>query len=287
MDFVRQAVPIAATLNHHVKLPLRSGCRAALAFVLPLAVWIGFVSCPSLVSTGSAAVLLGGPPAGDAMYSIQFEQFNQVNPSYTFTDVPQAGTLTVSFGTHFAGQTLSSTPNALADTTPTGSLGLAHSGPVAKTLFDLSRPTGPVLGTAAGNTLFTSPIAILFDHAVNFVSFELGHLDPGSPTMVQAFGSEGQDLGVFAGFPSGHSLVSLTESTGENVIGGISIYLPENEMDWEGFALSNVSFGIGEGESPVIPEPATFVVWSVLGSLAVGATVYRRRRTQAAGTLAN
>jgi hypothetical protein len=235
---------------------------------------------PGASSTSDAAVTLGGPPSGASLYSIEFEQFNQVNPTYTFTDVPQAGTLTVSFGTHFAGQTLSSTPNALADTTPSGNLALDHSGPaVSKTLFDLSRPTGPVLGSATGNMLFTSPLAILFDHAVNFVSFDLGHLDPGSPTMVQAFGSEGQSLGVFSGFPSGHSLVSLAESTGANVIGGISVYLPEDEMDWEGFALSDVSFGIGEGESPVIPEPATVVVWSMLGTLAMGVAVYQRRRS--------
>jgi hypothetical protein len=53
-------------------------------------------------------------------------------------------------------------------------------------------------------------------------------------------------------------------------------------MDWEGFGLSNISFGVGEGETPVIPEPATIVVWSLLGGFGFSAVWYQRRRQVAA-----
>jgi hypothetical protein len=279
MDFGRRNLDQFATALFRSRgigtflLGIKAYCRVLATLLIGL---------PTLTSWCSAAVVMGGPPSGDAVYSINFDTFNMVNPTYTFQNVPTAGEMTVSFGTHFAGQTLSSAPNALSDVTPSAQLALDHSGGMTKTMFDLSHPSGPVLGGLTGNALFTTPLAILFDHGVNFVSFNLGHLDPGSPTLVEAYNRDGQSLGVFSGFPSGHTLVSLAESTGGNMIGGISVYVPESGMDWEGFGLSNISFGVGEGETPVIPEPATIVVWSLLGGFGFSAVWYQRRRQVAA-----
>lgn len=95
---------------------------------------------------------------------------------------------------------------------------------------------------------------------------------------------DGKFAGHFGGLPSGFSTVSLAESAGKNTIGGISIYVPSAEMDWEGFGISNIRIGLDDGDvngggDPQVPEPATWLVWSILGSLAVGSSWYHRRLT--------
>jgi hypothetical protein len=251
--------------------------------------WQSFLAClgMALATAGelSAAVSLGTPPDVDATFSISFDTINQVNPTYSFHDVPDVGDLTVSFGVLFAGQTLGNMHNSLGDTSPTGPLTLAWpQGHSVKTMIDLSHPTkGPQLGGVVNGSIYTTPLAILFDSEVNFVSFNLGHLDPNTDTLIEAYDSDGNSLGLFGNLPSGHNQYTLVESTGTNVIGGVSIYVPSEGMDWEGFGISNISFGLDDGDingggDPVIPEPGTIVVWSILGTIMGASTwCYRRR----------
>ena len=47
-------------------------------------------------------------------------------------------------------------------------------------------------------------------------------------------------------------------------------------MDWEGFAISNLAFNSG-----VIPEPGTLAIWSLLGLAAFGAAYSKARQRTA------
>ncbi len=230
-----------------------------------------------------AAVVLGGTTQDDTIYMIQFDKANVINPTVTFPNIPNIGDLTVSFGTQFVGQSSGSTNNSLGDTSPTAPLTLDPNGMV-KTIFDLSSPSGIVLGGVKGNALFTTPLAILFSHAVNYVAFDLGHLDKNSPTTIQAFDAQGTSLGSFGGLSPGFKNYSLLETTGSDVISGVSIYVPSGGMDWEGFGLNNIKFALDgdSGGGGMVPEPGTFLIWSLLGSVAVSGAWIKRRRESVA-----
>ncbi len=75
------------------------------------------------------------------------------------------------------------------------------------------------------------------------------------------------------------------DSEGHNSIAGVSIFLPEGLMDWEGFGLQNVGFDVNPdddvngGGEPMIPEPASWAIWlSLLSAGSVGLLVSRRHR---------
>jgi hypothetical protein len=227
-----------------------------------------------------AAVIMGGtPPAEEDIYSIQFDQVNLINPIANFPDVPETGDLiTVSFGTRFVGQTFGSSYNSLSDTSPTPPLAVVGN---VKTMFDINSISGIALGGSSGLTMFTSPLAILFSSGVNFVAFELGHLDPNSPALIEVFDSQGNSLGVFGGFATGINDVSLVETEAKNLIAGISIYVPDGPIDLEGFGLNNIRFGLDEGGGE-IPEPGTLVVWSLLSGCAL-AVAWRQRSRRVPG----
>ncbi len=243
---------------------------------------MGLLWCNSAL-IADAAVVLGGTPSTDVVYQVPLNTIGVRNPSFTFQNVPEVGDLTVSFGTHFVGQVPGSMPNSLIDSTPTPPLQLASNGTYVQTMFDFSHPNHVALGGVQGTSLYTTPLAILFDEPVNFVSFNLGHLDAASPTQIQAFDANGASLGIFGGLPMGHNSLTLVETNETNVISGISIYIPGEGMDWEGFGISDVSFGLDDGDTdgggnPVVPEPATLVVWSVLGVAGTASVWFSRRR---------
>lgn len=220
-----------------------------------------------------AAIQLVSPPTNQPIYGVSFNQISVANPSYTVSGIPNVGSVTVSFGTLFKGQAFGVEHNSLVDTTPSNPLTLDYSKGTAMTMFDLAKPQGLVVGGNVGPTLYTAPLAILFDKNVNHVMFDLGHLDPNSPTLIEAFDRAGNSLGTLGGFPTGFSAVAMADSTKKDIIAGISIYVPDHTMDWEGFGVSNLRFSIQDGNvngggDPQVPEPAAWVVWSVL--LAVG-----------------
>ncbi|MCA9168904.1 MAG: hypothetical protein KDB23_14620 [Planctomycetales bacterium] len=254
---------------------------ASIRFVL-----LAAVACSLTAGrTCRAAVSLGGTSQAEAYYTVQFDTLGLTNPSYTFSAIPDGADLTISFGTHFVGQSFGEMHNSLADTTPSNPLTLANiPGSSVSTMFDLSHPGGLVLGGVQGATFYTTPLAVLFSQAVNYVRFELGHLDSGSPTLVEAFDKMGNSLGIFGGLPSGFSIITLAEDSGTNTISGISVYVPSDGMDWEGFGIGSLKVGLDDGDvtgggDPQVPEPATWVVWSILGSIACGSTWYSRRRS--------
>jgi hypothetical protein len=245
--------------------------------------WVGLFVASFAIGWGvrpaEAAVVLGGTSDAEEIYCIQFNEVGLVNPSFTFPDIPDVGDLTVSFGTRFAGQSPGDMHNSLDDTIPNPPLRLAPSG-IVKTMLDLSSPSGVMLGGVQGNALFTTPLAILFSSAVNYVAFDLGHLDENTSTLIEAFDAQGNSLGVFGGLSAGHNTYSLLEDEGDNLIAGVSIYVPTDGMDWEGFGLNNIKFAF-EGETDnggIIPEPATLVIWSLLGGMAMSSVWLKRRR---------
>ena len=96
---------------------------------------------------------------------------------------------------------------------------------------------------------------MLFDNPVSHVCFSLGDLDPNSPTLIEAFAADGTSLGTVGNLDPGTNQYSIGDGSGENVISGVSIYIPDDGygMDWEGFAVSDLSLNVG-----VVPEPGTW-----------------------------
>ena len=218
-------------------------------------------------SNSQAAISLGSPDDCDDGFQVVFDALNDVNPSYTVTGVPIYDTVTVSFGSRFEGQTLGSSDNSLDNTSPSNPLTLATD-PIVKTSFDLANAMDIVLG----GENFKTPIAILFDNPVSHVCFNLGHLDVDSPTLIETFTAAGDSLGAVNNLAPGTNRVSVTDSSGNNVISGISIYVPDGAMDWEGFGIHDLAFDVN-----VIPEPGTFVIWSLLGLVAFSAALWKRQ----------
>jgi hypothetical protein len=229
-----------------------------------------FVACTRLAD---AAVSWGPPYEGASNYEVLFDKFNVVNPTYTFDDDPTYGSVTVSFGTQFAGQTLGTSYNSLSSSAATGPLSFAAGQPDVMTQFDLRRPNTIRLGGVEGTARYTTPIAILFDHPVSQVGFTLGFLDELPPSArIEAFEASGASLGVLTGIPHGFTALGVVESTGDR-ISGVSIYLPDGSIDEEGFGIDALTFSIGG----VVPEPATFFIWSLLGLATFSAVWYSRR----------
>jgi len=232
--------------------------------------------------TTHAALQYASPPASQPIYSVPFNQINAVNPQYTVNNIPDVGSVTVSFGTLFVGQKYGSSGNSLSDTTPSNPLTLDYSQASAVTMFDLAHPQSLVLGSKVGNKLYTAPLAIHFSKDVSHVLFDVGHLDKNSPTRIEGFDRTGNSLGVLGGLSAGFVSTSVGDSSGDNRIAGLSIYVPDGEMDWEGFGLSNVRFSLGSGSEPQVPEPSGLVVWTVLGLAGgSGACWYKKRQSTA------
>lgn len=223
------------------------------------------------------AVVIGGPPPSGNLNSIAFDTVGVVNPEITFSNVPNVGDLTVSFGTHFVGQTLGRAYNSLASTAPNAPLQLNRS-EMVKTMFDLASPVGVSLGGMQGLAMYTTPLAILFSSGVDYVAFDLGHLDENSPTLIEAYDVQGNSLGVFGGLSEGYNRYSLTETTGADTIAGVSIYLPPNGLDLEGFGINTIDISHDGG---IVPEPSTLVVWSLLAGCSCAGVWWNRRRTVA------
>ncbi len=235
-----------------------------------------------LVSLGSvsaqAAISWGPPPEGSSGGKIVFDKLNVVNPQYTYSDVPELGNLTVSFGTHFVGQKLGASYNSLSDTSPIGPLALAMVAelPDVMTQIDLANRSSFVLGGInaginGAQTKFTTPISILFSDPVSHVGFSLGYLDERPPsTVIAAYDASGASLGVLGGLATGNNVLSIVDDGGQ--ISGLTIYIPDSGIsgfgaDKEGFGIRDVVFSAGG----VIPEPGTFLVWSLLGLTAISA----------------
>ena len=86
-----------------------------------------------------------------------------------------------------------------------------------------------------------------------------------SRTLVTADMGEGTDSNFFGWIVSGDSIISITHD------------LEGGSADFTG--VDDFIFGIANTHAPVVPEPSTIAIWSLLGL--VGAGVQRRRRQRA------
>ena len=209
---------------------------------------------------------------------INFDTFGQVNPVYN------VGGTTVSFGSAFEGQVLGSMHNELIDSSPSSPLRLDANAPDVSTLFEITAGD-IVLGGSDDGTFLTTPLAVLFKDPVKDVYFDLGHLDAPSTVRVEAYDADGQSLGIFGNPSAGWQTIEISDSS-KNSISGLSIFVPEGGMDWEGFAIDNLGFrfsddtgsGGGGPDPPVVPEPSSFLVWGGLGLLGFVGVWFKGKR---------
>lgn len=210
---------------------------------------------------------------------------NTLNPSFAFTGVPTYGDLTVSFGSLFEGQTLAATPNSLIDSSPSSPLMFKTGGPDVATAIHLDHDVNPSI-TRVGlggfipmnmyfDLYFSTPISMLFSQPVTSVVFKLGSLDRPGTTLIEAYDANGVSLGSFFNAETGFQTIGLADENDLATISGVSIYVPNGGMDWEGFVIDDVF--VGPRPTPIIPEPATSSVWGLLGMCAA-ILVYRKRR---------
>lgn len=247
-----------------------------------------FVSAIALlaisISHCHAAVYMAAMEENPGPGMIDFTIMGQINPEVT------TGGTTVSFGSLFVGQTLGTMPNEVIDSSPTGPLRLDPNAPDVGTIFEISARE-VVLGGADNGTYLTTPLAMLFADPVREVSFDLGHLDGPGTTTIEAFDIDGNSLGQFSNFEAGWQSIRLADASGQELISGVSIFVPQHGMDWEGFALDHISFSFSETgggdvgdpdpdpDPDVIPEPMTLVIWSTfIGIGCVGSWFQSQRR---------
>jgi hypothetical protein len=232
----------------------------------------------SLITLQSAQAsverLPGSAPTGGPVITFsetaangQLLNYLKPNPVYTFNNVPNLGQVNVSFGSLFQGQTAGAMNNSLNDTTPSSPLALDLNAPAVGVIMDSWAADKLVLGgmDLANMKFFTTPIAVQFSKPVHWVGFDVGSFDHAGTTVVEAFDADGNSLGAWFNDVAAGGVDSfyLRENTDANTISGLSIYVPTEGMDWEGFAVDNLRF-------EAIPEPATFVIWLVLGAGALG-----------------
>jgi hypothetical protein len=195
-----------------------------------------------------------------------------VNPVYSLA----AGTLgmvTVSFGGHFVGQAAGGGfPVTLIDTTPTGPLALDPAAPATSIVTDAAAPTSPVL---SGTPIFNGPISVLFSVPVAAVGLSGGFFDAVGSTTITAFDATGATLGSIVNTVEGIEFYGLADSTGANVIKGISFYITGPEP--AGFGIDNLTFGAAD-VVVIVPEPGVGILLATgLGSLLFFSRRLRRR----------
>lgn len=198
-------------------------------------------------SGGTVTVLQGGlvnlgPGAFTPVASvITFSEFSlgTVNPTYTFTGLPDIGDVTVTFEGHFAGQsTVGSFVVTLDDTTPNGPLTLDPNAPDTFIVGDGSNPTSPVL---SGIPTFNGPISVLFSSNVAAVGLDAGFFNAVGGTSIEAFDRDGNSLGIITNSLLGIEFYGLATADGASRIAGISFYVTGDEP--AGFAIDNLTFG--------------------------------------------
>jgi hypothetical protein len=198
------------------------------------------------------------------------------NPVYTLATA-SLGSVTVSFGQNFVGQTVTGGFPSTITGLPTGPLTLVATGTTI--VGDGANPTSPVL---SGTPTFNGPVSMLFSTDVAFVGLDGGFFNAIGGTSIQAFDVSGTSLGLVTNTALGIEFLGLTTASGLNVIRGLSFYITGSEPF--GFAIDNVTFGsVRELVTPpgggAVPEPSTY---GLMGAAALLGAVMIRRRMQKA-----
>ena len=225
----------------------------------------------------SEAVLVNlGPGSFTAAASeITFDEvaLGTVDPVYNFTGLTNLGNVTVSFGQQFVGQIAGGGfPVTLTGHTPTGPLALDPATPgLTQTVDDGAASTNPVL---SGSPIFNGPISILFSVPVAGVGLTGGYFDGLGSTTIEAYDVNGNILGSITNSALGFEFYGLADSTGQNVIAGISFFITGDEP--AGFEIDNVTFGAADVINPAVPEPSGLLA---LGAGLLGLLASLRRRS--------
>ena len=199
-----------------------------------------------------------------------------VNPVYTGINAGSLGLVDITFAASFVGQTITGTTVRTLTGSPTGPLTLnngAGSG-ITRIVEDGAAPTSPVL---SGDPIFNGPVSVLFSVPVAAVGLSAGFFNAVGGTSITAYDVNGAVLGSIVNSELGIEFYGLADSTGANVIKGISFYITGNEP--AGFAIDNLTFGSREvlvNNAPDAGSSSLLMLLSILGCVA-----FRRRRTAA------
>lgn len=237
---------------------------------LSLLVSLGLLMITAIAPIDSHAALINAGPGSFTPLATQIT-FGEIalgtqNPVYNFTGLTGLGDVTVSFGGNFLGQTATGgSVSTLNPHTPTlgQPLALDPTAPVTFTANDGASDSNPIL---SGTPLFNGPISVLFSVPVAGVGLKGGYFNTIGATSIEAYDSLGNVLGSITNSVLGFEFYGLVDSTGLNVISGISFFITGDEP--AGFAIDNVTFGAAGGGGVVVPLPPSILfLASGLGGL--------------------